>query len=426
MPRDQNPNVGLNVPQAGFLQLPHKYRALVAGFGSGKTFAGCMGTCAHFIEHPRVNQGYFAPTYPHIRDIYYPTIDEVAHHFGMRTRIVESNKEVHLYRGKWYYGVVLCRSMERPSTIVGFKVGRSHVDEIDILPHDKARIAWQKIIARLRWDDKTGVKNGIDVTTTPEGFRFVYEQFVVACRKDPRVAALYGLVQASTYQNRANLPEGYIEALLLSYPEALIQAYLRGEFVNLTQGSVYPSYNRITCFTNERIQPHEHLHIGMDFNVGKMAAIIHVIRNGRPYALREIVDVLDTPAMIGAIKLLFPGRTITVYPDASGGNRKSQEASSTDLSLLRQAGFQVLNNPANPRVRDRVLCMNRAFEDGYFVNPDTCPRLTEGLEKQAYDKNGEPDKTSGFDHGNDAAGYFIAYRYPQLHNRIKRVKLGGT
>jgi hypothetical protein len=28
-------------------------------------------------EHPKINQGYFAPTYPQIRDIY-PTIEEVA------------------------------------------------------------------------------------------------------------------------------------------------------------------------------------------------------------------------------------------------------------------------------------------------------------------------------------------------------------
>jgi hypothetical protein len=36
----------------------------------------------------------------------------------------------------------------------------------------------------------------------------------------------------------------------------------------------------------------------------------------------------------------------------------------------------------------------------------------ESLEKQAYDKNGEPDKTSGFDHVIDAATYMLAYRYP--------------
>lgn len=419
-----SPRVVLNIPQGQFLRLPMKYRLYVAGFGAGKTFAGALATCAHFLEHPRIDQGYFAPTYPHIHDIYYPTIEEAAAHFGMRVRIVESNKEVHFYRGAWYYGVVKCRSMDRPSSIVGFKIGRAHVDEIDTLPIDKAREAWRKIIARMRYKIP-GLLNGVDATTTPEGFRFAHEQWVAKPRQDRKLAPLYGMVQAATRQNRANLPADYIPSLVASYPEALISAYLEGEFVNLTQGSVYPAFNRILNFTAQRIQPDEHLHIGMDFNVGKMAAIVHVIRRGRPYALWEIMDVLDTPAMIGAIKLLFPGRSISVYPDASGGNRKTQNASSTDLALLGGAGFQVLNNPANPFVRDRVLCMNLAFEQGYWVNPDTCPRYTESLEKQAYDKNGEPDKKTGFDHGNDAGGYFITYVFPKQHNRIQRVKLAG-
>jgi hypothetical protein len=60
----------LNIPQAAFLNLPHKYKAYVAGFGSGKTFVGCVGICMHFWQWPGISQGYFAPTYPQIRDIF--------------------------------------------------------------------------------------------------------------------------------------------------------------------------------------------------------------------------------------------------------------------------------------------------------------------------------------------------------------------
>ena len=61
----------LNVPQAQFLAMPHKFKAYVAGFGSGKTWVGCGGICKGMWEHPKINQGYFAPTYPQIRDIFY-------------------------------------------------------------------------------------------------------------------------------------------------------------------------------------------------------------------------------------------------------------------------------------------------------------------------------------------------------------------
>lgn len=77
----------LNIPQSRFLALPHKFRAFVAGFGSGKTWVGCSGLSAHAWQFPRINAGYFAPSYPQIRDIFFPTIEEVAHDWGLRTEI---------------------------------------------------------------------------------------------------------------------------------------------------------------------------------------------------------------------------------------------------------------------------------------------------------------------------------------------------
>lgn len=142
-----------NLPQCEFLALPNKNRAFVGGFGSGKTYVGCMGTCAHHLVHPRVPTGYFAPTYPLIRDIFYPTIDEVAYEFGMRTEVRTSDKEVHFYSGRRYRGTTICRSMEKPETIIGFKVGHALVDELDTMPTEKALLAWRKILARLRVND---------------------------------------------------------------------------------------------------------------------------------------------------------------------------------------------------------------------------------------------------------------------------------
>ena len=51
--------------------------------------------------------------------------------------------------------------------------------------------------------------------------------------------------------------------------------------------------------------------------------------------------------------------------------------------------------------------------------------MVEGLEKQAYDKNGEPDKTSGLDHVNDAAGYAVFYKWPVRGRGMQKIRLGG-
>lgn len=414
----QSINLDLNVPQAEFLQLPHKFKAYVAGFGSGKTFVGCAGIAAHFWTWPGINQGYFAPTYPQIRDIFYPTMEEVAASMGLRTKIKVADHEVEVYEGRKYRGTVICRSMEKPETIVGFKIGHALIDELDVMTMLKAQTAWRKIIARMRYN-VPGLLNGIDVTTTPEGFKFVYDQFVKAVRDKPSLGGMYGLIQASTYDNELNLPDDYITSLYESYPPALIDAYLRGKFTNLTSGSVYADFDRKLNHTDEVIQPGEPLMVGLDFNVQNMTACINVVRDGLPRTLAERVKVRDTPAMAKILKEDFKdkGHQVKIYPDASGQNTSSKDASESDLSILRAAGFQIEVNGANPAVKDRVnaynaMILNAEGERRWKINTDLCPTTTEALEKQVWGKDGAPDKKSGHDHPNDANGYFIVKRWP--------------
>ncbi|MEO8837559.1 MAG: terminase family protein, partial [Herbaspirillum sp.] len=259
---------------------------------------------------------------------------------------------------------------------------------------------------------KCQMPNSVAVATTPEGFRFVYERW----QKNPVKG--YRLYRAKTMDNAANLPAEYIDNLRNSYPTNLLAAYLDGEFVNLTAGSVYPEFDRLLNADSVEIKDKETLHVGMDFNVGKMSAVLHVLRGDDPHAVAEITGVLDTPAMAQTIKDRYKdkGHAIMIYPDASGNARKSNNASESDLSILRSFGFQVCVNLSNPRIKDRVLSANAMIhKDGarrYRINPETCPQLVESLEKQSYDKNGEPDKSAGLDHIIDAATYFISYRYP--------------
>ena len=100
-----------------------KYRAFVAGFGSGKTYVGCTSLVVHSLLHPGVNAGYFAPTYAQIRDIFYPTIEEVAERYGLGVRVLGTAKEVCLLDGGHVRTTIICRSMDNPSSIIGFKIG---------------------------------------------------------------------------------------------------------------------------------------------------------------------------------------------------------------------------------------------------------------------------------------------------------------
>jgi len=399
----------LSAPQGVYLgELDTKFRAFVGGFGSGKTYVGSLDLGLFAARHPGLVQGYFAPTYRDIRDTFWPTVDEACSSLGFRVKVKTSDKEVELYRGRAYYGTIICRSMDDPGGIVGFKIARANVDEIDVLPTEKARNAWRKIIARMRLV-VPGVVNGIGVTTTPEGFRFVYDTF----KNNPKPD--YSMVQASTYENEQFLPDDYIQSLRDTYPDELIEAYLMGEFVNLTSGTVYRNYSREACRSAETIRDGEPLHIGQDFNVGHMASVIFVTRENGWHAVSELFDILDTPALIRVIKERWPGRVIYIYPDASGGSRKTVDASKSDIALLRQAGVKVMVRPSNPPVKDRILAVNTAYSKGrLWVNDKSAPKFAAAQEQQSYAPNGEPDKTTGHDHHNDAAGYFVHWTMPVL------------
>ena len=424
----------LNYPQDEFYHMDKPFRAFVGGYRSGKTFLGCVRLCALALEYPGIRLGYFAPTYPQIRDIFYNTIADVAESLGMTVEIISSKNEAYLYFHGDLHAVVKCRSMEHPQRIVGFDINHALIDEIDCMKKDKADAAWKKIVARLSssgfdeqrlYDEEMSAElviealseNTVDFTTTPEGFNWVYDLFVKQLKDDESLQQYYGIVHASTRQNAINLPEDYIDKLYATYPANLVDAYVDGLFVNLKGGTVYRLFDRRLNSTDIVENDYETLHVGMDFNVGKMSAIIHVERDGNPIAVNEIFGLLDTEEMIAELNRLYPDRTLYVYPDSSGKNRKSVNASETDISKLEDAGFLLRYESVNPFVRDRINAMNSMLCNGkgerrYKINTNRCPRYTDDLEQQVYNKQGEPDKAHDQDHMPDAGGYYIAYAFP--------------
>lgn len=400
--------MSLTQTQKEFATSREPYPCFVGGFGSGKTAAAIARAMAIKAHFPQCDVAYYLPSFPLVEDIAMRRFPELCERKGWAYK-ARGGTSPHIEFPN--AGRIMFRSMSTPASIVGYEVAHSICDELDTMPTALARDAWNKIIARNR--QRCPIANTVAVATTPEGFGFVYERWV----KDRKPG--YVLFRAKTMDNAANLPADYIDNLRNSYPSNLLSAYLDGEFVNLAAGSVYPSFDRNLNATTETVREAEPLHIGMDFNVTHGAAVVHVLRDGLPYAVDEFTEVFDTPAMILLIRKRYPLNSIFIYPDASGKNRKSQNASESDISLLRQARFTVCANPANPAVKDRVLSMNKIIETReYKVNPDTCPTLVESLEQQPYDKHGEPDKTGGLDHVIDAAGYFVAYKFPVVKRNV--------
>lgn len=394
----------LTAPQWEFFNLQCRFPALVAGYGAGKT--ECKLACAlrdKFVE-PTSSISLYDPTYDLAALNTVPRLCEMLESMPVNWAHDKQRNIIHIEN----YGKFIIRTLENPARIVGYECWRSHVDELDTLKQTQAEDAWIRIIARNRQIVPSGGTNRVSVYTTPEGFRFVYDRWVRKGGPD------YKIVQAPTISN-PHLPPGYVESLRNSYPAALLDAYLEGKFVNLTAGNVFNAYNRDRNRSKECIKDKEPLHIGCDFNVTKMCAVVHVLRDGVPHAVAELINMYDTPAMIEAIKEKYPKHHITVYPDASGGARKSVNAAISDIALIRQAGLSVRANSTNPAIKDRVTATNVALEKGrYFINPDACRDYAAAMEQLAYDKNGMPDKASGLDHVVDSGTYYIAYAFPVI------------
>jgi hypothetical protein len=247
---------------------------------------------------------------------------------------------------------------------------------------------------------------------TPKGFNHCYDTYLAGQdgREPDHKSWLYTSVQGG------NVPVEEIEAARRSMDPRTYRQEYEASFENY-QGVIYYCFDRRANHTDETIQAGDELHIGMDFNVAHMSGIVFVIRDGEPRAVDEMVDVFDTPAIIEKINERYAGHKITVYPDASGDNRKTSNASESDIALLKKGGFKVVVNSANPAVKDRINSKNAMLCNTYgdrrlLVNTKKCPKYTQALERQVWDEKSQPDKTAGFDHPNDAGGYFIVKTYP--------------
>ena len=401
--------------------LDHQYEVLadtetkiigtVSGFGGGKTYTMCRKA----IQLAILNKGFTGiarePTHDMLRNIFIPEMINALEEWGIKYKLNKAISTFLLYID----GIetkIICMSMENYERLVGINASWAVMDEVDTSKGDIAEKAYNKILGRIR----TGNVRQLCIFSTPEGFSFLYKCFVKEIDKGSK-----RLIKARTLDNKY-LPQDFIDTLKSQYPENLLQAYLNGEFVNLSSGTIYSYFNRETHHSNEDYKKGETIYISQDFNYLGCISIVYVKRNGFDVAIDEIISN-DTKSIIANIKNRYPESHVCIYPDASGNAHKTS-SSTTDIQMLRQAGFTVYVNNSNPSVRDRINITNNLFDKQKVkVNTNKCPKFTEALEQHSYDeKTGEPCKYSGgatVDDFTDGGTYYLAYEYPMTQKSFK-------
>ncbi len=409
------------------LLLPHQYElikdtktkiiGLVAGFGSGKSFVVARKAVMLSMANPGCDSIVCEPTFPLLTQILIPEMVEALDYFNVEYTF-RKGESIFYCTIEGQETRIICKSMENYDRLIGINASHVILDEFDVSKKELAMAAYIKLLGRIR----VGNVRQMVICSTPEGYRAMYKIFVEDMGEGKR------LIKAKTTDNH-HLPVDYIETMRSQYPPELIEAYINGEFTNLTSGTVYTQYDRSLNDTAMQDDGRSDIHIGIDFNVGAMSAVACLIKDMKAYAVAEHTDLFDTPELIETLENKYQGRKVFVYPDAAGDARKSVQANTSDIKLLRQAGFTVIADSTNPSIMDRVNGMNTLFcnaqgDRRLFINTIKCPKLTKAIEQQAYDENTQmPDKKNGHDNkGIDALGYFIAKKFPLRFTRRKPIQ----
>ena len=407
----------LHEPQREFFDNSNtEILGLSAGYGAGKTRA----LCAVCVKLAALNVGFtgavMEPTGPLIRDIWQNDFEQFLEHYEIPYTFRASPLPeyiLHLPEGDTK---ILCRSFENWSRIIGLNLAFVLADEIDTVSPSVCDRAFPKILGRLR----AGNVRQFCAASTPEGFRWMWNTFGSEAAQERTDRKL---IRMRT-QDNPHLPDDFIERMQANYDFSMLQAYLNGEFTNLTTGQVYDRFirkdNVIDTLPEYQNEP---LRIGVDFNIGNMSAVVGIKLAEKLVIIDEIVSAHDTDALAQEIKGRYPYNKIYIYPDASGGNR-STNSSQTDIAILESYGFSNQSPRSNPPIRDRVssvqaLLCNGKGEVRLHIHA-SCRKLIESMELQSYNEKGEPDKESGYDHMADALGYLIWREFNPLYARAGR------
>ena len=388
---------------------PSRFKVVVAGRRWGKSWLS-MHEMAKYARFPNSKIFYVAPTYKMCRQILWDDIKEKFIRARWAKKINESNLEITLVNGSRIY----LRSGDNPDNLRGVSM--------DYLVMDEAAMVDQKLwteVCRPALSDRQG---GAMFITTPQGKgSWIYDLWQGAHSQEN-----YSAFQYTTIQGGNVLPEE-IEAARNELDERSFRQEYEASFETYA-GSIYYNWDSSVHIKKQDIdfKKNEILHVGMDFNVSPIVAMICRVNGNEISVIDEIaMEGSNTFEMAEELINRYPNNRLWVYPDASGQARKTS-SNTSDHHILRNAGFQLKVRSINPPVKDRIASVNASLKatDGtvkIHVDPK-CKHLIKCISGQTYKEGTRiPDKSGNLDHAMDAFGYLVNWINPIRPNKPEHV-----
>jgi len=390
--------VQLTLPQSEIWVDDSRFQSVVAGRRFGKTHFAVAKIMSKAIEKANRNTWYVAPTYGAAKEIAWDMLLQ-----ELPEEYIRKQNETALTIKLINNSVISLKGAEKPQNLRGRALDYVVMDEFaDMRPE-----AWYEVI-RPSLSDRLG---GAMFIGTPKGRNHFYDLWA----KGMDGARDWSSFQYTTLQG-GNVPEEEVIAARDDLDERTFQQEYCAEFVTYS-GIIYYGFSREHSVT-EYPDNEGTLHIGMDFNLDPMSAVICIRKGEKLYAVDEIVMYgSNTDEMCAEIKDRYPNRGIIVYPDPACRQRRTSAGGRTDLSILQNAGFTVKCKNTHALVRDRINSMNSRLlsangDRNLHVSPK-CKATIRSLERHTYKEGTSiPNKDDGYDHLNDAFGYLVEYLFP--------------
>jgi hypothetical protein len=400
--------------QRTFIQAKESLVALVAGFGSGKTHVFIrkilVNAFTKFNSKRRTKGLIVYPNLGLATELFVAPMRELLDQLQLSYRYNASNM-IFFIEGM---AQIKIYTLERAESIVGAEYTYAGIDEFDTVKTAKAKMAYEKIIGRLRGSSDAQIV----IVTTPEGYRFTYDLMVKQINEKPELAKSRKLIKAKSTDN-PYLPKEYLQMLRDNYDEKMLDQYMNGEFVNLKGFAAYYGFNReLHLKTYKKKTLPKDIYIGIDFNVNPMIATVWDIdfaytqdtkKIKTAHCIREIVlKNSNTRSMANYIQDEYPNNNIYFLPDSSGVARKtSANIGVTDISILNEYGT-CLYNPSGVAEKDKLNTTNNAFSKGKISIDPSCTELILDYEQIVLDTAGKIDKSDAKrTHASDGVGYLI-------------------
>jgi hypothetical protein len=387
----------LSKPQRQVLDCNKRFRVLITGRRFGKTFLA-VTELAKFSRYPKKKCWYVAPTYRMAKDIvWHELVDKLTQHKWIK-KTNNSDLSITLRNGS----TISLRGADNENSLRGVGLDFLVMDEFaDIKEH-----TWYEVL-RPTLSDKNGAAF---FCGTPRGYgNWSYNLF----SKEAENWASFQFTTLDGGQVSAN----EIEQAKADLDDRTFQQEYMASFVNYA-GQIYYNFDRKENVIDKYEPETNEIHIGMDFNIDPMSAVISELKGNNIYIYDEIVIYSsNTDEMVQEIRNRFKDKHIFIYPDPASKQRKTSAGGVTDLAILKNAGFNLRVRNSHPLIRDRINAVNTKLKNGVgdrtlFI-ANNCKNVLKSIERQIY-KEGTtvPDKDNNYDHMNDALGYLVEYLYP--------------